>query len=209
MDAGAIGELFLGEPQSLALAPHRVGEALSEVAHGAEDRGLTAMGLQAMSDIRRISRKQSPGPVFQSTGRCGESAKARSRAAARTGTQRGCGGRRRVDVRPAPDRRRSVNVAAQASELQSTRVRASATMGSRRWRGLCGSGRFVHSRDAGLDRYRSNPAGVEVAAPLALPDHHVLDEQTDEGALLAQVEAIPAISRHALEGRAVEVGVDD
>jgi hypothetical protein len=52
-------------------------------------------------------------------------------------------------------------------------------------------------------------AGVEVATPLALPDHDVLDEQADEGPLLVQVEAIPAVSRHTLVSRAVEAGVDD
>lgn len=60
-------------------------------------------------------------------------------------------------------------------------------------------------------RSRPEPAGrgwVEVATSLAFPDDDVLDEQADEGALLAQVEVIPAVGCHALEGRAVEVGVD-
>jgi hypothetical protein len=34
----------------------------------------------------------------------------------------------------------------------------------------------------------------------------VLDEQGDEGALLVQVEAIPAVGCHALESLAVEAG---
>ena len=36
----------------------------------------------------------------------------------------------------------------------------------------------------------------------------MLDELADEGALLGQVEAIPAVGCHPLDGRAVEAGVD-
>ena len=37
----------------------------------------------------------------------------------------------------------------------------------------------------------------------------MLDEQRDEGALLVEVEAVPAVGGYALERRAIEAGVDD
>ena len=37
----------------------------------------------------------------------------------------------------------------------------------------------------------------------------MLDEQRDEGALLVEVEAVPAVGCHAPESCAVEAGVDD
>lgn len=60
MNTGAASELFLRESQLLALAPHCIGEALSEVAHAADDCGLTAMGLQSMSDKCPIEGEESP-----------------------------------------------------------------------------------------------------------------------------------------------------
>jgi hypothetical protein len=81
-----------------------------------------------------------------------------------------------------------------------------ATAGRCRSQGLCGS-----ECEGRLTRRRCRPAPVGLGwgrstGPVWLPDHHVLDEQGDEGALLVQVEAIPAAGCHALESLAVEAG---
>ena len=59
-----------------------------------------------------------------------------------------------------------------------------------------------------LDPHRKDSGGVKEAASLAFPDHDVVDEQGDEGALLVEGEAVPGLSGHPLGRRVVEAGVD-